>query len=91
MQKHSEDFIRNNVSSLHTHQLVCWLTARKVEIKFLDIVVSKYLNFDLSQGVNYINLLEDLSKEQKFDVTYVDIEDKTEDGETQCLVQESCF
>jgi len=40
-----------------------------------------------NKGVNYINLLEDLSKEQKFDVTYVDIEDKTEDGETQCLVQ----
>ncbi len=32
-------------------------------------------------------MLEDLSKEQSFEVTYVDIEDKTEDNETQCLVQ----
>ena len=38
-------------------------------------------------GVNYIGMLEDLSKEQSFEVTYVDIEDKTEDGEIQCLVQ----
>jgi len=39
------------------------------------------------KGVNYIGMLEDLSKEQSFEVTYVDIEDKTEDGEIQCLVQ----
>ena len=39
------------------------------------------------KGLNYIGMLEDLSKEQKFDVTFVDIDDKTEDGETQCLVQ----
>jgi RISC-loading complex subunit TARBP2 len=41
----------------------------------------------MGKGVNYIGMLEDLSKEQSFEVTYVDIEDKTEDGETQCLVQ----
>jgi len=41
----------------------------------------------MGKGVNYIGMLEDLSKEQSFEVTYVDIEDKTEDNETQCLVQ----
>jgi len=45
------------------------------------------LKMGKGKGVNYIGMLEDLSKEQSFEVTYVDIEDKTEDGEIQCLVQ----
>ncbi len=32
-------------------------------------------------------MLEDVSKEQKFEVTYVEVEEKNDDGEHQCLVQ----
>ena len=34
-------------------------------------------------------MLAEISKEQKFEVTYVDIDEKTEDGDVQCLVQEN--
>ena len=34
-------------------------------------------------------ILAEISKEQNFDVTYVDIDEKTEDGDVQCLVQET--
>ena len=36
-------------------------------------------------------ILAEISKEQNFDVTYVDIDEKTEDGDVQCLVQETSF
>ena len=32
-------------------------------------------------------MLDDVSKEQKFDVTYVEVEEKNDEGEHQCLVQ----
>ena len=34
-------------------------------------------------------MLEEISKEQKFEVTYVEVDEKTEEGESQCLVQGS--
>ena len=35
----------------------------------------------------YVRLLEDLSTEQKFEVTYVENEERADDGEVQSLVQ----
>ncbi|TRY72107.1 hypothetical protein TCAL_01105 [Tigriopus californicus] len=35
----------------------------------------------------YVSQLEALAKEQKFGVTFVEIEDATDEGDTQCLVQ----
>ena len=35
----------------------------------------------------YVNLLEELSSEQKFEVTYVENEERGDDGEVQSLVQ----
>ena len=37
--------------------------------------------------LQYVQLLQELGHEQAFDVTYVDIEEKTASGEEQCLVQ----
>ena len=37
--------------------------------------------------LEYVRLLAELGNEQMFDVTYVDIEEKTASGEEQCLVQ----
>jgi len=44
-----------------------------------------------AQGHNYVRLLADLAAEQKFEVTHVEIEERTDEGETQCLVQLSCL
>jgi hypothetical protein len=44
-----------------------------------------------AHGHNYVRLLSDLAAEQKFEVTHVEIEEKTDEGETQCLVQLSCL
>jgi len=40
-----------------------------------------------NRNVNFQQLLDDVSKEQKFEVTYVEVDEKTEDGDHQCLVQ----
>jgi len=40
-----------------------------------------------SRNNDYSGLLEEISKEHKFEVTYVEVEEKTEEGEVQCLVQ----
>jgi RISC-loading complex subunit TARBP2 len=42
-------------------------------------------NFD------YVRLLAELGHEQKFEVTYVDIEERLESGDLQCLVQLSTW
>jgi len=44
-----------------------------------------------AKNTDHQNLLDEISKEQKFDVTYVEAEEKTEDGEHQCLLQISTF
>ena len=36
--------------------------------------------------LDYFKLLQDISVEQKFDATYVDIEEKTHSGRYQCLL-----
>ena len=38
-----------------------------------------------------VRLLAELSNEQNFDVTYVDIEERNANGEVQCLVCICCF
>lgn len=40
-----------------------------------------------NRNLEYQTMLEEISKEQKFEVTYVEVDEKTEDGESQCLVQ----
>jgi RISC-loading complex subunit TARBP2 len=42
-----------------------------------------------SKTHDYQTMLKEISTEQKFDVTYVEVDEKTEDGEVQCLVQVS--
>jgi len=41
------------------------------------------------KSVDYQSMLKEISTEQKFDVTYVEVDEKTEEGEVQCLVQVS--
>ena len=36
---------------------------------------------------DYVSMLGELGKEQKFEVTYVEVEEKCDDDSTQCLVQ----
>lgn len=45
----------------------------------------------LARSADPEKMLAEISKEQKFEVTYVDIDEKTEDGDVQCLVQISTF
>merc|ERR1719471_544654 len=40
-----------------------------------------------SRGTDFVTFLGDLGKEQKFEVTYVEVEEKSDDDLTQCLVQ----
>lgn len=39
------------------------------------------------QDMNYVAFLHEIAKEHQFEVTYVDIEEKTYSGKSQCLVQ----
>ena len=36
---------------------------------------------------DYVATLSELGKEQKFEVTYVEVEEKNDEDQTQCLVQ----
>lgn len=38
-------------------------------------------------SLDYVSILQDISSEHQFEVTYVDIEEKTINGTFQCLVQ----
>ncbi|KAK9890924.1 hypothetical protein WA026_012265 [Henosepilachna vigintioctopunctata] len=40
-----------------------------------------------AQDFNFVHFLQELSTEQQFEVTYVDIEEKSTTGQYQCLVQ----
>lgn len=40
-----------------------------------------------SNDMNYVFLLNEIAQEHQFEVTYVDIEEKTYSGKCQCLVQ----
>merc|ERR1711915_232823 len=40
-----------------------------------------------SRSADYKQMLEDISKEQKFEVTYVEVDERTEEGDHQFLVQ----
>ncbi|CRL02681.1 CLUMA_CG015794, isoform A [Clunio marinus] len=40
-----------------------------------------------NKDVNYVAFLQEIANEHKFEVTYVDIEEKTYSGRSQCLVQ----
>lgn len=40
-----------------------------------------------SKEVNYVAFLHEIATEHQFEVTYVDIEEKTFTGRCQCLVQ----
>lgn len=37
--------------------------------------------------MNYVQFLHEIATEQQFEVTYVDIEERTHSGRFQCLVQ----
>lgn len=37
--------------------------------------------------LNYVQFLQEIASEHQFEVTYVDIEEKTYSGRVQCLVQ----
>lgn len=37
--------------------------------------------------INFVQFLQDIAKDHQFEVTYVDIEERTYSGKHQCLVQ----
>ena len=43
-----------------------------------------HIDFSFS---DFVKMLVDLGQEQQFEVTYVDVDEKTDSGEVQCLVQ----
>uniref|UniRef100_A0ABD2WKJ7 DRBM domain-containing protein n=1 Tax=Trichogramma kaykai TaxID=54128 RepID=A0ABD2WKJ7_9HYME len=50
----------------------------------LDELQDKSLNHDV---INLVQFLQEIALEQKFEVTYVDIEERSKTGKCQCLVQ----
>lgn len=50
-------------------------------------LTSLHLTSLKSKTGDYVTMLADLGKEQKFEVTYVEVEEKSDDDSTQCLVQ----
>lgn len=40
-----------------------------------------------SLDINFVQFLQEIASEQQFEVTYVDIDEKTYSGQYQCLVQ----
>ena len=51
--------------------------------KLADLSLS---SSSLSSSPNRVELLKEISEEQKFEVTYVDIEEVAKSGKMQCLV-----
>lgn len=49
--------------------------------------LAKLQNTCLGQDINYVQFLQEIASEHQFEVTYVDIEEKTVSGKWQCLVQ----
>ena len=41
----------------------------------------------MGKNCDYVVMLSELGKEQKFEVTYVEVEEKNDEDQTQCLVQ----
>ena len=41
----------------------------------------------MGKNCDYVGMLSELGKEQKFEVTYVEVEEKNDEDQTQCLVQ----
>jgi RISC-loading complex subunit TARBP2 len=39
------------------------------------------------KNINYVQFLQEIANDHQFEVTYVDIEEKTYSGRCQCLVQ----
>lgn len=72
------------------------IAALQVRLLYLrEIIMSRLLNTVLlfvqevalkDPCLDYFKLLQDISVEQKFDATYVDIEEKTHSGRYQCLL-----
>lgn len=46
-----------------------------------------YVTNLVSKSMDYPNMLKEISSEQKFKVTYIEVEEKTEEGNAQCLLQ----
>jgi len=60
---------------------------RKLQTAGGNKLVSLHVTSLKARTNDYVAMLGDLGKEQKFDVTYVEVEEKSDDDNTQCLVQ----
>ena len=63
------------------HQSSCLIS----EMDIGSCSFSEHDNILLS--ADYVVTLNELGKEQKFEVTYVEVEEKNDEDQTQCLVQ----
>jgi len=60
---------------------------RKLQTAGGNKLVSLHMTSLKSRSTDFVTFLGDLGKEQKFEVTYVEVEEKSDDDLTQCLVQ----
>jgi len=60
---------------------------RKLQSAGGSKLASLHLTSLKGKTADYVAMLGDLGKEQKFEVTYVEVEEKCDDDATQCLVQ----
>lgn len=58
-------------------------------IKTFNFILYAYLQKTCLKGpkIDYVKLLSEIANENQFEVTYVDIEEKTFTDQCQCLVQ----
>ena len=93
MQRQGDLFDNNIVSNFQTpkHSKVL----QDFYIKLQDSGKAKLLALVRTSlrdpKLDCVRLLAELSNEQNFDVTYVDIEERNANGEVQCLVCIFCF
>ena len=58
------------------------------EVNFFFLLQTTCLS---AKDVNYVKFLQEIATEHQFEVTFVDIEERTFSGRHQCLVQLSTF
>ena len=60
---------------------------RKLQTAGGNKLASLHMTSLKTKTADYVAMLGELGKEQKFEVTYVEVEEKCDDDSTQCLVQ----
>ncbi|XP_021936441.1 RISC-loading complex subunit tarbp2 isoform X1 [Zootermopsis nevadensis] len=75
----------STMSTHHSHKVSQFHKNLKVSsgIKLIELQITSFND----ASFNFVQFLQEIASEQEFEVTYVDIEEKSVTGKSQCLVQ----